>query len=469
MIIPFSTVLVIIFTIIVSPTIAIVVAQSLKSYRKKRNPKFPRGPMGWPLVGSTFSFFKPHHSSSIGHFMEQNLSRYGKVFSMNFSGEMVVVSADGELNRYVLQNEMRLFRNSLPAHFPKLVGNSSLVLLMGDAYRHKKAILLAFFNKFRLQAGFLHDIERLAEGLLASWSEGGVTYMTENANKFAFYVIVKKALGLTPEDPETEQLRKEFMALYKGLYALPINLPGSTHWNALKARAKVVKTIKKKLDERKAKGSGGEEDDLLGHVIKESTYTPENICDTILGFIFGGVATSSTALCLAVYFLQNCPKAREQMREEHLECMKSKEENGKGKLTWDDYKNMEFTQNVISETLRVGNVAPAGYFIPEGTTVITYLAAVHLDSSAFENPEQFNPWRLNTKDVKKANNLLPFGGGVRQCMGSELARVELSIFLHNLILNYDWESVEPDHPVSIPLVSFPKDLPIRVRAVDHSL
>lgn len=75
-----------------------------------------------------------------------------------------------------------------------------------------------------------------------------------------------------------------------------------------------MKTIKKKLDERKAKGSGGEEDDLLGHVIKESTYTPENICDTILGFIFGGVATSSTALCLAVYFLQNCPKAREQMR-----------------------------------------------------------------------------------------------------------------------------------------------------------
>ncbi|OAY83991.1 Cytochrome P450 90B1 [Ananas comosus] len=367
MMIPFSTVLVIIFTIIVSPTIAIVVAQSLKSYRKKRNPKFPRGPMGWPLVGSTFSFFKPHHSSSIGHFMEQNLSRYGKVFSMNFSGEMVVVSADGELNRYVLQNEMRLFRNSLPAHFPKLVGNSSLVLLMGDAYRHKKAILLAFFNKFRLQAGFLHDIERLAGGLLASWSEGGVTYMTENANKFAFYVIVKKALGLTPEDPETEQLRKEFMALYKGLYALPINLPGYTHWKALKARAKVVKTIKKKLDERKAKE------------VVESTYTPENICDTILGFIFGGVATSSTALCLAVYFLQNCPKAREQMREEHLECMKSKEENGKGKLTWDDYKNMEFTQNDI---LFLRNHCD------------NYLAAVHLDSSAFENPEQFNPWRL---------------------------------------------------------------------------
>ncbi|OAY75208.1 Cytochrome P450 90B1, partial [Ananas comosus] len=464
-----------------SPAIAIAVGVSLKSYRKKRNPKFPPGAMGWPLVGSTFSFFKPHPPSSLGDFMEQHLSRYGKVFSMSFLGEMVVVSADAELNRYVLQNEMRLFRNSLPAHFRKLIGDFSMAMLMGDAYRHKKAVLLAFLNKARLQGGFVRGVERLADTLTASWTDRGVIFAREEANKFSFYVIAKKAMGLTPEDSEAEQLRRDYMTLYKGIHALPINLPGSTHREALKARANIVKTIKKKLDERKARGSGDEEDDLLGCLIEEGTYDWENICDTVQGFIFAGLVTSSTVMSLAMYFLENCPKALEQMREEHLECMRSKKQNGDGKLTWDDYRNMEFTQNVISETLRLGNVVGnlwkkamkdvefKGYFIPEGTTVITHLAAVHLDPSVFENPGQFNPWRWSAKDVKKGNNLLPFGGGVRHCMGSELARVEISVFLHYLILNYNWESVEPDQPVSFPQVTFLKDLPIRVRAAHYGL
>ncbi|XP_020082818.1 cytochrome P450 90B1-like [Ananas comosus] len=401
-----STVLVIIFTIIVSPTIAIVVAQSLKSYRKKRNPMFPPGPMGWPLVGSFFSFYKPRPLSSLGGFMEQNLSRYGKVFSMNLFGEMMVVSADVELNRYVMQNEMRLFRNNLPAHIHRLIGDFALVMLIGDVYRHKKAIIVPFINMFRQQADFVRYIEHLAKGLMASSNKGGIIYVREFATKFSFYVVAKKAMGLTPEDPEAEQLLRDYVTFYKGLYAAPINFPGSMYRKALKARPNIIKAIKKKLDQRKAKESVDEEDDdLLGSLMKESTYTWENICDTILGFIFGGVATTSTAICLVFYLLENYPKALEEMRKEHLECMRSKKENGEEKLTWDDYKNMRFTQNVISETLRIGNVAPnlwkkatkdvefKGYFIPEGTTVVAHLAAVHLNPSVFENPGQFNPWR----------------------------------------------------------------------------
>nr|CAD1843763.1 unnamed protein product [Ananas comosus var. bracteatus] len=469
MMIPFSTVLVIIFTIVVSPAIAIAVGVSLKSYRKKRNPKFPPGAMGWPLVGSTFSFFKPHPPSSLGDFMEQHLSRYGKVFSMSFLGEMVVVSADAELNRYVLQNEMRLFRNSLPAHFRKLIGDFSMAMLMGDAYRHKKTVLLAFLNKARLQGGFVRGVERLADTLTASWTDRGVIFAREEANKVEDFVFVlcdrEKSHGINPRGLRSRAAEEGLHDTLQRDPCTSINLPGSTHREALKARANIVKTIKKKLDARKARGSGDEEDDLLGCLIEEGTYDWENICDTVQGFIFAGLVTSSTVMSLAMYFLENCPKALEQMREEHLECMRSKKQNGDGKLTWDDYRNMEFTQNVISETLRLGNVVGnlwkkamkdvefKGYFIPEGTTVITHLAAVHLDPSVFENPGQFNPWRWSAKDVKKANNLLPFGGGVRHCMGSELARVEISVFLHYLILNYNWESVEPDQPVSFPQVT----------------
>ncbi|KAJ4812172.1 cytochrome P450 family protein [Rhynchospora pubera] len=136
---------------------------------------------------------------------------------------------------------------------------------------------------------------------------------------------------------------------------------------------------------------------------------------------------------------------------------------------------MEFCQSVINETLRLGNIVPRlwrktlsdvnykGYIIPQGTTVITHIAAMHLDPSAFENPNIFDPWRWQA--IKKSNNWMPFGGGARHCIGSEIARIEIAVFLRHLILNYDYELVESGQPVASPLVKFSTGLPIRIHPI----
>ena len=63
------------------------------------------------------------------------------------------------------------------------------------------------------------------------------------------------------------------------------------------------------------------------------------------------------------------------------------------------------------------------------------------------------------------DSFMPFGRGLRMCPGAELARLEMVVFLHHLILKFDWELAEPDHPVVTPIIEFPKGLPIKVRAV----
>lgn len=61
------------------------------------------------------------------------------------------------------------------------------------------------------------------------------------------------------------------------------------------------------------------------------------------------------------------------------------------------------------------------------------------------------------------NNFMPFGGGPRLCTGSELAKLEMAVFIHHLVLNYTWELVDTDHAFAFPFVDFPKGLPIRVQ------
>ncbi|VAI08013.1 unnamed protein product [Triticum turgidum subsp. durum] len=71
----------------------------------------------------------------------------------------------------------------------------------------------------------------------------------------------------------------------------------------------------------------------------------------------------------------------------------------------------------------------------------------------------------NASGVAQNSNFMPYGGGTRLCAGSELAKLEMAIFLHHLVLNFRWELAEPDQAFVYPFVDFPKGLPIRVHRI----
>ncbi|RWW54373.1 hypothetical protein BHE74_00039049 [Ensete ventricosum] len=188
-----------------------------------------------------------------------------------------------------------------------------------------------------------------------------------------------------------------------------------------------------KLDERitkiREKCEGLEEDDLLASVSTHPTLTREQILDLILSMLFAGHETSSGAIALAIYFLQA------SSQEEHAEIAKLKKERGETALNWDDYKKMEFTHAVIPQhpIVSVAN-----------SVCLSRMQAI-----------------LAT--VTKNSNVMSFSGGPRLCPGAELAKLEMAVFLHHLVLKYDWELAERDFPVSFPFLGFPKGLPIKVK------
>lgn len=418
--------------------------------------------------------------------MEHHINRYGKIYRSNLFGEPTIVSADVSLNRYILQNEGRLFECSYPKSIGGILGKWSMLVLVGEMHQSMRMISLNFLSSPRLRTVLLPEVERQTLMVIASWKEGVAFSAQEEVKKFTFNLMAKNIMSLEPGEPETEKLRREYITFMKGVVSAPFNLPGTPYWKALKSRSSILGVIEKKMEERSRRmismETGEErdgEDDLMGWALKKSSLSKEQIMDLLLSLLFAGHETSSMALALTIFFLESCPKAVHELKEEHHNILMRKREREEHGLSWEDYKQMDFTQCVINETLRLGNVVRfvhrkaiqdvryKGYDIPCGWKVLPVFAAVHLDEKLYTEPHQFNPWRWKkySSSMATMSNFMAYGGGPRLCAGSELAKLEMAVFLHHLILKFRWELAEPDCAFAFPFLDFPKGLPIKVQAI----
>ncbi|XP_078141773.1 cytochrome P450 2J4-like [Centroberyx gerrardi] len=162
----------------------------------------------------------------------------------------------------------------------------------------------------------------------------------------------------------------------------------------------------------------------------QTTFDEVNLVICALDLFVAGSETTSTTLRWAFLYMAKYPE---------IQAMA-------------DRTNLPYTDAVIHEVQRMGNIVPlslpshvtsrdiqlGGYTVPKGVTIIPNLTSGLFDKSEWETPFTFNPGHFlneENKFVKRAA-FLPFSAGKRVCLGENLARMELFLFFTSFMQRF---------------------------------
>uniref|UniRef100_A0A672U095 Uncharacterized protein n=1 Tax=Strigops habroptila TaxID=2489341 RepID=A0A672U095_STRHB len=171
-----------------------------------------------------------------------------------------------------------------------------------------------------------------------------------------------------------------------------------------------------------------------------------------------GTETTSTTIRWALLFMAKYPEIQGTISKTEIDAVIGQARQP----ALQDRNNMPYTNAVIHEVQRKGNIIPFnvprlttkdtfvdGFLIPKGTIMVTNLTSVMFDKNVWETPDTFNPGHfLKDGQFWKSEYFMPFSIGKRSCLGEVLARAELFLFFTSLLQKFTFQA-PPDTTLSL--------------------
>uniref|UniRef100_A0A3B5LMH7 Uncharacterized protein n=1 Tax=Xiphophorus couchianus TaxID=32473 RepID=A0A3B5LMH7_9TELE len=244
--------------------------------------------------------------------------------------------------------------------------------------------------------------------------------------------------------------------LYNSFNLLMRLLPGP-HQTVKQIWYDVKKFIREELNQHKKNWDPSNSKDYIDCYLQEietnkaqndNTFDEENLIMCVLDLFVAGSETTSTTLRWAFLFMAKHPEIQEKVQAEIDRVIGQSRQP-----SMEDRANLPYTDAVIHEILRMGNITPlalphstnkevqlGGYTIPKVTsqkTVVKFYVTTFL-LKEWETPFTFNPSHfLNEKGkFAKKTSFIPFSAGKRLCLGENLARMELFLFFTSFMQHF---------------------------------
>jgi cytochrome P450 len=404
----------------------------------------PPGPTSHPLVQTLRWAFRPLP------FLQECRERYGDSFSVKFLGfetPMVMISDPEAIKALYTERE-----HGLPPGrdivLKPILGARSLLLLEGaDHLAHRKLMLPSFHGE-RMRS-YEPIVEEIVDAEVDSWPLGDEFPIHPRMQAVTLEVILRVVFGVA-DGPRLERLRvvlTKVLAETASPFAQLIGLAtrrfgGRGPWAKFEGQLNAVdELLYAEIAERRSSDDLEERDDILSALMLARFEDGEAMSDTelrdqLMTLLLAGHETTATALAWTFDLLLR--------HRDQLQRLRDSLEAGE-----DDY-----LRATISESLRLRPVVPlagrrlakelsaGGLTLPAGTDVTPAIWLAHTRADAYPEPFAFRPERF-LDEGPDTYAWVPFGGGVRRCLGASFAEFEMRIALREILTRCELRKASP--------------------------
>uniref|UniRef100_A0A182VPZ7 Cytochrome P450 n=1 Tax=Anopheles minimus TaxID=112268 RepID=A0A182VPZ7_9DIPT len=462
-----------------------------------RRHRKPPGPYGLPFIGYLpfIDARKPYETFS------QLAKRHGHIYGLWMGQVYAIVLTDPALIRTILAKEEATGRAPLFITHG-IMGGHGIICAQGDLWRDQRRLSIEWLRRLgmikygssrldlerRINSGLkgiIEDIDSKALlenqgfnpsaiihhglGNLLNDLVFGITYGKDNSTwkylqhlqeEGVKHIGVSMAVNFLPILRYLPSTRNTINFLLKGKY--------KTH----NIYDTIIAEQRNRMHTSDSLGKEQQEC-ILKCFLKEATKRQEAgrpdavFCDDIqlrhlMADLFGaGVDTTFTTIRWALLYIAICPAVQQRLREELRLRLAANESP-----SLDDVDALPYLRATIAEVQRIRTVVPigiphgttkeieiAGFTIPANTMIMPLIWAVHMNPTLYDAPNTFKPERFLDPEGRfiTPSYFLPFQVGKRMCLGDELARNILHLYIAQIVLHYDWFSIAPEDVCSIDL------------------
>jgi cytochrome P450 len=400
-------------------------------------PGLPPGPEDPPLLQAMQWLQWPYP------FLAECARRYGDAFTVRLPGRppLVMMSHPDAIRDLFTGSEEDLRAGEANVLLEPLLGRHSLLLLDGREHLTERRIVQPPFQGERMQS-YGESMRDIARRSIDAWPVGQPFAIHPHMQSITLDVILRTVFGMD-EGPKLESLRSGLRALLgvssnpQLLIAIANGRTDGAAARPLRIRAEVDRELFAEIARRRTMPTEGRHDVLSVLLAARDEdgqpLSDQALRDELVTMLVAGHETTATSLAWAVHHVLSHPEVRARLEAE-LATPRTPQE----------VVRLEYLDAVCKETLRLTPIVPivgrrltrpltvGGIDLPAGVVAAPCIILAHRRPERWPEPEVFRPERfLESKPT--AFEFLPFGGGVRRCLGAAFALYEMKIVLAEIV------------------------------------
>jgi cytochrome P450 family 135 len=364
--------------------------------------------------------------------------RHGEAFTLTFSpsGMKLVLISDPEAVKTVFTAPPEVAPSGAgKSPVASVMGPSSVIVLTGPEHLRQRKLLLPPFHGERMRE-YEEVIVEATRRDMATWPMGRPMRLQERTRAITLEVILRAVFGVEAE--RMGALKEAIAGLLKPMHPLAIVLvalrrPSLERPTGAIGRAldHLDEVIYEELARRRGQEDLAERRDILSLLMQArdedgQPMTDSELRDELVTLLLAGHETTATSVAWAVERLVRHPAKLRRLEEEI------------------DSGGEEYMTAVINETLRVRPVVPivvrllqeelqvGSYRLPAGTRVVPSIYLTNRNPRVYEAAQEFRPERF-LEDGPETFSWIPFGGGIRRCIGASFAQLEMRLILGTVL------------------------------------